>query len=112
MVASLSSLHQQFEWPYPTVTSSINHTSFSDSQLQNNGEFFIQTNYLLKFFLSQMFFLGLMLFLFSAINPFQPSVAFHIETSHLISSANQITGFSMKYNTGQKWVNLFTLGLS
>ena len=33
-------------------------------------------------------------------NPFQPIVAFHIETSHLICIANQMTGFYMKYNTG------------
>ena len=35
---------------------------------------------------------------------FQPNVAFHIETSHLICSANQITGFYMKCNTGLKGV--------
>ena len=35
---------------------------------------------------------------------FQPSVAFHIETRHLICSANQITGFYMKCNTGLKGV--------
>ena len=29
-------------------------------------------------------------------NPSQPSVAFHIETSHLIYAANQITDFYMK----------------
>ena len=33
------------------------------------------------------------------IDPFQASVAFHIETSHLICDANQITGFYMKCNT-------------
>ena len=38
-------------------------------------------------------------------NPFHPSVAFHVETNHLICTANQMTGFSMKYNTGPKWVN-------
>lgn len=27
------------------------------------------------------------------INPFQSSVSFHLETSHLIRSANQVTGF-------------------
>ena len=27
------------------------------------------------------------------LNPFQPGVAFHIETSHLIYNANQVTGF-------------------
>ena len=37
-------------------------------------------------------------------NPFQPSIAFHIETSHFISAANQITGFYMKCKTGMKWV--------
>ena len=34
---------------------------------------------------------------------FQPSVAFHIETSHLISSANQITGFYMKCSQVSIW---------
>ena len=38
------------------------------------------------------------------VNPFQPSVAFHIETSHLICKAKQMTGFYMKCNTGLKWV--------
>ena len=33
------------------------------------------------------------------LNPFQSSAAFHMETSHLICSANQMTGFSMKKNT-------------
>ena len=40
------------------------------------------------------------------LNPFQPSVAFQIETSHLICSANQVTGFYMKCNTGLKLFNL------
>ena len=39
------------------------------------------------------------------INPFQLSVAFRMETSHLICSANQMTGFYMECNTGVKWVN-------
>ena len=30
-------------------------------------------------------------------------VAFHIETSHLICSANQMTNFFMKCNAGLKW---------
>ena len=38
--------------------------------------------------------------------PLQSSVAFHIETSHLICSANQMTGFYMKFDTGVKLVNL------
>ena len=36
---------------------------------------------------------------------FQPNVAFNLETSHLICSANQITGFRMKCNTGLRWAN-------
>ena len=36
------------------------------------------------------------------LNPFQPSVTFHIETSHLICSANLMTGFYMKCNTELK----------
>ena len=39
------------------------------------------------------------------ISPFRPSVAFHIETSHLFCSANQMTGFYMKFNTGLTWVD-------
>ena len=38
------------------------------------------------------------------VKPFQPSV--HIETSHLIIRANQITSFYMKRNTGMKWINM------
>ena len=41
--------------------------------------------------------------LYCLINPFEPSVAFHIE-SHLICTENQINGFYMKCNTGLKWV--------
>ena len=41
------------------------------------------------------------------LNQFQPSVAFHIETSHLFCRAKQMTGFYMKRNTGLKWVNSF-----
>ena len=33
----------------------------------------------------------------------QPSVAFHIETSHLICTANQMTGFYMKCTTRLEW---------
>ena len=39
-------------------------------------------------------------------NRFQPSVAFHIETSPLICTANQITVFYMKCSTGMKWVKM------
>ena len=38
-------------------------------------------------------------------NPFQSSVAFHIETSHLICIANQMTGVYMECSTGLKRVN-------
>ena len=34
------------------------------------------------------------------VNPFQPIVAFHIETSHLFCSARQMTSFYMKRKTG------------
>ena len=43
---------------------------------------------------------------FTIFTLFGPSVAFHIETSHLISIANQMTGFYRKCNTGLKWVKL------
>ena len=39
------------------------------------------------------------------LNTFHPSVVFHLETSHSICTANQMTGFYMKYNTGFKCVN-------
>ena len=53
-------------------------------QLQNNQSVldWLRTNYLTK-----------------AFNQFKPSVAFYRETSHLICSANQTTGFYMKCNT-------------
>ena len=38
------------------------------------------------------------------LNPFQLNVPFHIETSHLIYSANQLTGFYIRFNTGLKCV--------
>ena len=37
------------------------------------------------------------------LNPFQPSVAFHIETSHLLCTKNQMAGFYMKCNSGMNW---------
>ena len=39
-------------------------------------------------------------------NSFQPIVAFHIESSHLIWTANQMTSLCMKCNTGLKWFEL------
>ena len=38
------------------------------------------------------------------VNPFQPSVAFHMETSYLFCRAKQMNGFYMKHNTGLKRV--------
>ena len=38
-------------------------------------------------------------------NPFKSSVAFRIETIHLICRANQMTGFYMKCNIGPKRAN-------
>ena len=37
---------------------------------------------------------------------FQSSAAFHIETNHLICTADQMTGFYLKYNTGLKLVKV------
>ena len=34
----------------------------------------------------------------------QSKVAFHVETSHLICSTNQMPGLYMKHNTVLKWV--------
>ena len=34
------------------------------------------------------------------INPFRPSIAFHIETSHVNCTVKQMTGFYMKWDTG------------
>ena len=33
-------------------------------------------------------------------NPFQPSVAFHIETNHSVCNARKMIGFYMKRSTG------------
>ena len=38
------------------------------------------------------------------VNPFQPSVAFHIETSHLNCITNQMAGFYMNCITGMELV--------
>ena len=40
------------------------------------------------------------------INPLQPSVTFHIESSHLIYTEKQMTGDHMKCNSEQKWVKI------
>ena len=42
------------------------------------------------------------------INPFQLTVAFHIQTSHLICSVNQVTCFNMKCNTWLRQVKIFS----
>ena len=43
------------------------------------------------------------------VNSFQSSAAFLIETSHLICSANQMTGFYVNCNTELKWVSTDTV---
>ena len=43
--------------------------------------------------------------IFIWIKAFQPSVAFHIETSHLICILNQMTGFYITCNT-EHWVEM------
>ena len=45
----------------------------------------------------------------SSRNRFQTSVAFHIETSQLVCSANQITGFYMNRITKLKWIKFIAL---
>ena len=40
----------------------------------------------------------------SMINPFLPSVAFHIKTSHFFCSGKKMSGFYMERNTELKWV--------
>ena len=39
------------------------------------------------------------------ISPFHPRVAFHIETSHLICNANQMTGSCIECNSGLKGID-------
>ena len=46
-------------------------------------------------------------FNFQQVNPFQPGVAFYIETSHIFCCAKQMTGFYMKRDTGLKWIKYF-----
>ena len=45
----------------------------------------------------------------TSINLFQPNVTFYIETSHRICTANQTTGFCLKYNTERKVVQSATI---
>ena len=40
------------------------------------------------------------------LNPFQPSVAVHIETRYLFCCAKQVTGFYIKCNIRLKWVKV------
>ena len=49
------------------------------------------------------------IFFGTTFNPFQSRVAFHIGTGHLIYTANQMTGFCVKCNTGLKWVKSIQL---
>ena len=43
---------------------------------------------------------------------FKPSVAFHIETSHLFCKAKQMAGFYMKRNAGLKLVKYVEKGIN
>ena len=49
----------------------------------------------------------LILHISDLLNPFQPILAFYIETSHLIWTENQLTVIYMKCNTGLKWGNWY-----
>ena len=40
-------------------------------------------------------------------NPFQPNVVFHVETNHLIFSANQMAGSYIESNTEVKRINIY-----
>ena len=42
------------------------------------------------------------------INPFQPTIAFHIETSHLICNVKQVSCFNMKCSTWLRGVKIFS----
>ena len=42
----------------------------------------------------------------SKFNKFQPSIAVHVETSHLICTADLMIGFYMMCSTGLKWVKI------
>ena len=43
---------------------------------------------------------------FTHFNPFQPSIAFHIESCHLVCTANQMTDFYLKCINRLKWVKV------
>ena len=42
------------------------------------------------------------------VNPFTTNIPHHIETSQLICSADQLTGFYMMGNTVRSWVKLWS----
>ena len=48
--------------------------------------------------------IAMFVYLPTVIIPFQPSVAFHRETSQLFCCWKEMAGFYMKCNTGLKWV--------
>ena len=76
---------------------------FTQSPWNSNKEFSQEVNCEPIWFISLY---GVWKNIMKTFNPFLPSVAFHIGTSHLICSVNQISGFYMKYNTGLKWVKI------
>ena len=57
------------------------------------------------FYMIEIFVKKELMQLIDVINPFQPSVAFHIKTSHFFWTAKEITGFYMKWTTGLKSFN-------
>ena len=62
-------------------------------------------NPIVKYLTRNHFFKQPAYFIGNFITSFQSSVSFHVKTSHLIWTTNQMTGFHMKYNTGLIWVN-------
>ena len=98
---------------YNLLKVTLLHGCFSRSLNCTNGIVSCKTSQIICFF-SPFFFENLSpIFSFQRptfqnlqISPFQPSIAFNIETNHLICNENQVTGFYMKCNTELKWVNL------
>ena len=78
----------------------LNHTSIIIFQDLNNAMGFLQ-----QISNSLIFFSASNKYSFVLINLFQPSVAFHIKTSHLICKANQMTGIYTKCKTVLEWVD-------
>ena len=95
--------------PYVTKFSRMDQVKFGRQSLKNlKGYGLLEAAHTLNFFkgcLSSTNFTWFILEYFVHMNPFQLSIAFGIETIHLIYSANQMSDFYRKCNTRQKWVN-------